>query len=277
MTEELPHFKEIMKTFQESEETQARVKAAIEKGIRHGFVFVRKQPNLLYNAMLHPVIPYACRGMVWYQGEANASKPEEYAKSLPAWLKRLRKEWGSDDFCLLVVMLPGYGNDRDIPSPRSWAWFREAQMKVLEMPGTSIVNTIDLGDVKNIHPPDKAPICKRLALLARKDVYNEKINAQGPVYKKSSVDGNRMAIEFNNAEGLKTTDGAAPKGFWLSDKEGNWHSAEAVIEDQKVILTSKDLNAPAFCRYAFAGKPDVNLVNSEGLPAYPFRTDNFEK
>lgn len=273
MTEQLPHFKEMLDRLDNSERARARIDAAIKKGIRPGFVFVRKQVNLLYNAMLHPVIPYASRGMVWYQGEANDKKPDEYAQSLPLWMKRLRQGWGREDFHFLVVMLPGYGADDGRPDAKSWAWFREAQMKALAPPHTSVANTIDLGDVKNIHPPDKAPICERLALLARRDVYGEKIPAAGPRLKSFTVKGNQMLIEFD--QGVKTRDGKPPTGFWLADKDGAWKQATATIEGDKVALQAKGIKMPAACRYAFSGKPDRNLANDTGLPAYPFRTDEW--
>lgn len=266
LTERLPHFKAIMAAFDGSTNVQARVRAAMDKGIRHGNVFVRQQPNLLYNAMLHPVIPYASRGMVWYQGEANAAKPGEYAESLPVWIERLRTAWGRADFELLIVMLPGFGD-------RNWPAFREVQMGVLKVPHTGVANTIDLGDEKNIHPADKAPICERLALLARRDVYGEKIEAQGPVFRKASVQDRRVVVEFDHADGLKTTDGAVPAGFQLAGGDKTWHAAAAVIKGSTVELEAEGLAAPAFVRYAFAGKPAVNLVNGANLPAYPFRTE----
>lgn len=270
MTAELPHFKAIMDDFDASAATQERLRAAMERGIRPGSVFVRKQPNLLYNAMLHPLIPYACRGMVWYQGEANSGRHAEYAQSLPQWLAYLRKAWGRDDFHLLAVMLPGYGD-------ASWPWFREAQLGILDVQHTSVVNTIDLGDEKNIHPADKAPICERLALLALRDVYGEKLSAQGPVLKSASVKGDRMVIEFDHADGLKTTDGAAPTGFQLAGGDKVWLPATAAIQGNTVELAAESLAAPLFVRYAFAGKPAVNLVNGANLPAYPFRTDDGER
>jgi len=267
LTAELPHFKAMMEAFDASTNTHARVQAAIDRGIQHGNVFVRKQPNLLYNAMLHPVIPYASRGLVWYQGEANADKPAEYAQSLPAWIKRLRAEWGRDDFHFLIVMLPGYNG-------KLWPEFREVQLGILKTPHTSVANTIDLGDEKNIHPSDKAPICERLALLARRDVYGEKIEAQGPVFKSATVKGNRMVVEFDHAAGLKTTDGAPPTGFQLAGKDLKWLPADAVIKGNTVELTAAGVTEPVFVRYAFAGKPAVNLVNGVNLPAHPFRTDS---
>ncbi|MCX6879426.1 MAG: sialate O-acetylesterase [Verrucomicrobia bacterium] len=268
LTGQLPHFKAIMEGFDANTNAQSRVRAAIEKGIQHGNVFVRQQPNLLYNAMLHPVIPYASRGMVWYQGEANAAKPDEYAQSLPVWINRLRAEWERDDFHFLVVMLPGYGD-------KIWPWFREVQLGILKTPHTSVANTIDLGDEKNIHPADKAPICERLALLARRDVYGEKIEAQGPIYKGSSVKGNRVVVEFDHADGLKTTDGAAPAGFLLAGADKKWLPAKAVLNGKTVELEAEGLASPALVRYAFDGKPTVNLVNGADLPAYPFRTDEW--
>jgi sialate O-acetylesterase len=266
MTEQLPHFKAIMASFDGSTQIQSRVSAAIARGISHGNVFVRQQPNILYNAMMQPVIPYACRGLVWYQGEANADKYADYAKSFPLWLARLRKEQGRDDFHLLAVMLPGFGN-------KSWPCFREAQMGILKMPHTSVVNTIDLGDEKNIHPADKAPICERLVLLARRDVYGEKIEAQGPTFKAASVKGNQVVLEWCHADGLKTLDGAAPTGFQLAGSNNTWLPAKAVIKGQTVEVEAEALAAPLFVRYAFVGKPAVNLVNRSNLPATPFRTD----
>jgi sialate O-acetylesterase len=267
MTAQLPHFKAIMDAFDANTSVQSRVRAAMEKGIQHGNVFVRQQPNLLYNAMLHPVIPYACRGMVWYQGETNAGRYAEYARSFPLWIERLRKEWGRDDFQVLAVMLPGYGD-------KIWPWFREVQLGILNVPHTSVANTIDLGDEKNIHPADKAPICERLALLARRDVYGEKIEAQGPVFKSASVRGDRMVIEFDHANGLKTVDGAAPAGFQLAGSDKTWHPATASIKGNAVEIEAAGLAAPAFVRYAFSGKPEVNVVNGANLPACPFRTDD---
>jgi len=266
MTEQLPHFKAMMASFDGSTQIQNRVSAAIARGISHGNVFVRQQPNILYNAMMQPVIPYACRGLVWYQGEANADKYADYAKSFPLWLARLRKEQGRDDFHLLGVMLPGFGN-------KSWPMFREAQMEILKVPHTSVANTIDLGDEKNIHPADKVPICERLVLLARRDVYGEKIVAQGPAFKNVRVTGNRVVVEFTHADGLKTLDNAAPTGFQLAGSDNTWLPAKAIIKGNTIDLEVEGLAEPKFVRYAFAPKPAVNLVNGANLPAYPFRTD----
>lgn len=271
--EQLPHFKAMVDGLRSSEQAKPRIDAAIARGIRHGNVFVRKQPNILYNAMLHPILPYACRGFVWYQGEANENDPAQYARSLPLWIERLRQGWAQPEMTFLLVMLPGFGQDDGTPTAKSWAPMREAQMGALQLKHTAVANTIDLGDAKNIHPADKAPICTRLALLARKDVYGQDVVARGPTFKQSRVDGATMVIEFDHAEGLKTTDGTAPAGFWLQDESQKWHPADATIEGTTVKLQAPGVQKPAACRYAYSGKPKVNLVNGGGLPTYPFRTD----
>jgi sialate O-acetylesterase len=244
-------------------------------GVRPGFTWLRQRPNLLYNAMMHPIIPYACRGLVWYQGEANADKPELYKDSLPLWIQSLRKAWEKEDLHFMVVMLPGYGPEDGPPDQKSWAPFREVQMSALDLDHTSVVNTIDLGDAKNIHPPDKTPICERLSLLARQDVYSEKVMAQGPVYREHSIERNTMIIHLDHAEGLKTIDGKGPSGFWLAADDQQWHRASAKIEGTNIILHSDMVSKPIACRYGFTGKPTVNLINEADLPAYPFRTDSW--
>jgi len=275
MTKSLPHFKEEIENLFMLPSV-SRINRAIETGVRDGFVWLRKRPNLLYNAMFHPIIPYACRGVVWYQGEANANRPSQYKKSLSLWIQRIRQGWGRDDLHFLAVMLPGYGADDGYPNKKSWAWFREAQMNANNLSHVNVVNTIDLGDAKNIHPSDKAPIASRLALLAREKIYGEKISSRGPMYKEHSIVGNKMILSFSVRNSLKTVDGENPRGFWLADEKGAWHEAKSAIEGKKVILYSDNIPDPKACRYAFSGKPDVNLVDGEGLPTYPFRTDNWE-
>lgn len=293
MTKQLPHFAQAMTAFEKND--RARVAKLLDDAKKHpqgaprcwarnDNIYLRTRPNILYNAMLHPVAPFAARGMVWYQGEANASKPELYAKSLPAWVKRLRKQWNRDDFHFLAVMLPGYGRvfsgnnkDVDYPDNFSWAWFREAQMTVLELPHAGVANTIDLGDVKNIHPKDKAPIGERLALLAARDGNGQDIVANGPRYRAMAVKGSVVTITFENADGLKTTDGKPPAQFWLAGKDQKWVKAKARIQGQAILLSAAGLTRPVAVRYAFAGFPKVNLINGAGLPANPFRTDTWER
>jgi sialate O-acetylesterase len=162
------------------------------------------------------------------------------------------------------------------PEALSWAWMRESQCKALELPNTAIANTIDLGLKTNIHPKDKLPVGKRLALLASQTTLGKKLVADGPVLKKVSEKKNTLVLSFENAKGLKTVDGESPKAFWVANDSGQWFRAEAKIKGAKVILTSPELEHPLFVRYAFAAMPKVNLVNGAELPARPFRTDAFE-
>ncbi|MFB9052754.1 sialate O-acetylesterase [Formosa undariae] len=291
MTETLPHFKNIMNDFDNDIEKKSRIDSIIVtpgKRIVKDDIFIRTQPNIIYNAILKPILPYSCRGIVWYQGEANAKNVDamlQYGITLPLWIERIRSEWEQDSPYLLGVMLPGYGGtlykkvqDTTIferPDANSWAWIRESQLKALELPNVSIVNTIDLGDVKNIHPKDKLPIGKRLALYASSDGKNSNSSVDGPILKKVSVKSNIITVFFNNGKGLKTRDGKTPKAFWLTDRSGEWYPAKAIIKGETVELSSEKLSKPLYVRYAFSAKPYVNLVNTADLPARPFRTDNF--
>ena len=307
MTNQLPHFKEMMDKFLSNSEQIKMCKSIIDVYKKTGKidkfsndpdenkkmaakkrsanVYARTRINMLYNAMMHPIIPYAVRGIVWYQGEANSKTIQnelQYAESLKLWVKNLRSLWKQKEFYFLDVMLPGYskitgGSNRDVeyPDNHSWAWLRESQIKIEKLPDAAVINTIDLGELKNIHPKDKKVLCERLAMLAAKKVYKKNIIAEGPRFAGFDVDGNKLTITFKNADGLKTLDGAPPKAFWIADKKGSWHKAMAEIKNDKVILHSDEVKAPVACRYAFAAKPEVNLVNSAGLPAYPFRTDEW--
>ncbi len=292
MTEKLPHFKAIMDEFDADTDKKKRIDSILTApGNRKtpDDIFLRTQPNILYNAMMKPLAPYSCRGIVWYQGEANSKTMEaklQYGTTLPLWIERLRKEWGTDNLHFLAVMLPGYGGDLmkkqnpdsliESPSADSWAWIRESQFKALALHNTAIANTIDLGDASNIHPKDKLPVGQRLALLAEHYTLGRPVLAEGPVLEKATVRKNTIVVRYSNSKGLKTTDGKAPAAFWLADNSGKWVQADATIKGETIVLKSKKLPHPLFVRYAFAAKPEVNLVNEAGLPARPFRTDQFQ-
>lgn len=302
MTTTLPYFNEIMQAFDKDTDTKNLISEILAKEngwTRKDDVFLRRQPNILYNAMMKPLAPFAVRGLVWYQGERNArylsgvptvtsenwfhrvAGMQEYGDVLSQWVLRYRQEWQNDAMNFMVVMLPGYGKgtvkqeqiDPQSPTAESWAWIRDSQLKVLALPHTSVVNTIDLGDLSNLHPKDKLPIGQRLALQAAKNTLNKDIVAEGPVMNKVEFKGDNIVVHFNNANGLRTTDRKAPRAFWISGQDGEWQPAEAKIQGKTVILHSLKVKHPHYIRYAFAGKPDVNLINDQYLPAYPFRTD----
>lgn len=302
VTDTLPHFKKLMDAFDADQANRENITAIIEGQVpwdRKSDIFLRTQPNILYNAMIHPLVPYACRGVVWYQGERNTGSLSDksdgpwkdwnagmttYDEALTAWIQRYRQEWDREDLHLLVVMLPGFaktlpGGPQDganNPAARSWAWMRESQLEVLDLPHTAVANTIDLGHPTNIHPTDKLPIGQRLALLAAHDTLGHDIVAHGPMMKTVERQGDRLVVHFEHAQGLTTQDGNAPTAFWLADDSGQWVRADAELAGDTVILSSAELARPLYVRYAFTGKPTVNLVNEAGLPAYPFRTDTFD-
>lgn len=301
MTATVPHFKTMMTEFDADVQTQEKIQSILtgkKPWSRADDIFLRRQSNVVYNAMIHPLVPYTCRGLVWYQGERNTqsmfgmlkqpwysrnSGMLKYGDALKQWILQYRKQWGNDQMCFLTVMLPGYHKPLPTgpqlgpqhPETHSWAWMRESQMKSLELPHTAVANTIDLGDVRNIHPKDKLPIGRRLALLALKKTLQRPLEAVGPMMKSVDVQSGELLVRFDNAQGLKTTDGKAPAGFWIADQQGNWIQADARLQGQTVLLSSSKLKTPRYVRYAFVGKPTVNLVNGAGLPAYPFRNDSF--
>ena len=300
MTATVPHFKIMMNEFDADNGTRDRITSILsgpDPWSRPDDIFLRRQTNILYNAMMHPLIPYACRGLVWYQGERNTQSmhgmPKDpwysrnsgmlkYGDTLKAWIQRYREAWDNDEMQFMVVMLPGYYKQLPTgpktgakhPSAHSWAWMRESQLKTLELPHTSVVNTIDLGDEQNIHPKDKLPIGQRLALLATSDKADFK--SVGPMMDRVESTGSQLTVHFKHANGLRTTDGNPPAAFWLADDSAKWTPAKAVLKGQTVALSSPELPKPLYVRYAFVGKPGVNLVNASGLPAYPFRTDSFK-
>ncbi len=298
----VPHFKTIMAEFDADAETRNRIQSILDgpkPWSRGDDIFLRRQSNILYNAMMIPLVPFACRGLVWYQGERNTqsmfgmlespwysrnSGMLKYADTLKQWIKRYRQAWKRSEMHFLVVMLPGLGKTlptgpeggAESPIAHSWAWMRESQLKALELPHTGVANTIDLGDIKNVHPKDKLPIGERLALLAARDTLGLDVEADGPVMKRVTREGGQLVVHFDHADGLQTKDGSPPAGFWVADDSAKWMAADATVEGNTVVLRSSGLKAPRYVRYAFAGKPNVNLVNGAGLPAYPFRTDRFE-
>ena len=300
MTQTVPHFKTIMDEFDADAKTRDRINSILKSKPwgRKDDIFLRRQPNVLYNAMMHPLAPYACRGLVWYQGERNTQsmhgmlkKPWfsrnsgmlKYGDTLKTWIQRYRRQWGNDKMQFMIVMLPGFHKPMETgpklgarhPTSHSWAWMRESQLKALELEHTSVANTIDLGSEKNVHPKDKLPIGQRLALLAVRETLGKDIEAYGPTMQRVNVQGAELVVHFDHAEGLKTVDGKAPSAFWLADDNEKWVKADAELKGQTVVLSSSELDNPQYVRYAFVGKPEVNLVSGAGLPAYPFRSDAF--
>jgi sialate O-acetylesterase len=232
-------------------------------------------PTALYNAMIAPLIPYAIKGFVWYQGEANASHGAEYAKLQPAMIADWRSKWKEGDIPFLYVQLPNFGDYDYLPAESNWAELREAQLQSLSVANTGMAVGIDLGEWNDVHPDRKAPVGDRLALAAEKIAYGEDIVYSGPIYKSSTISGDKIIITFTQTGGgLMTIDGEAPQEFAIAGADRKFVWASAKIEGDKVIVWSDEIKDPKYVRYAWADNPvNPNLYNKEGLPASPFETE----
>jgi sialate O-acetylesterase len=238
-------------------------------------ISAQNQPAALFNAMVAPLVNYAIKGILWYQGESNAGRPKEYAKLLPALIKDWRQQWKQGDVPFLYVQLPNYMEVAYLPTESNWALMREAQLKALSVPYTGMAVAIDLGEWNDIHPRNKKDVGLRLALAARKVTYGEDLVYSGPLYQSSKVEGDKVVITFSNSgSGLVTNDGEALSEFAIAGADKKFVWANAKINGNTVEVWSKEVPAPVYVRYAWADNPDnPNLYNKEGLPASPFRTD----
>ena len=229
-----------------------------------------------YNAMLAPLTRFPIKGVVWYQGEANASRAFEYRSLLPALIADWRNHWGQGDFPFLIVQLPNFGNDLDKPGDSAWSEMREAQATALKLPNTGMAVTIDLGEADDIHPTDKQDVGARLALVARHVAYGEDITYTGPTFSGMTIDGNRIRVRFaQTGDGLVAGGGGPLNGFAIAGDDGEFVWADAVIDGDTVVVSSEQIPHPVAVRYAWANNPACNLYNTEGLPASTFRTDDW--
>ncbi len=231
-------------------------------------------PSALMNGMIDPVIPYGIRGAIWYQGESNAGRAEQYRTLFPMLIKDWRRKWGIGDFPFYWVSLAAWMPRKAEAGDSAWAELRDAQHATASLPNSGYALALDLGDAENIHPPFKKEVGRRLALNALKGTYAFRgVNFQGPTLKSAKASGERITVVFDHANGLRTMDGTAPKSFAIAGSDGVYRRAEARIEGSAVVLTSPLVPEPRTVRYAWEDNPEVNLVNGERLPAVPFRTD----
>lgn len=236
------------------------------------------QPTVLFNAMIHPIIPYTMRGVIWYQGESNAGRAYQYRELFKTLITDWRQAWGEGDFPFLFVQLANYLRKNETPVEDTWAELREAQTMALDLPHTGMAVAIDIGDALDIHPGNKQDVGKRLAINALALVYGEDIPYSGPLYRSMEVQGTTVELSFDHvAGGLKTSDNGSLKGFSMAGPNGRFIWAKASIVGDKVVVSAPaGISEPAAVRYGWASNPDCNLVNSAGLPASPFRTDDFK-
>jgi sialate O-acetylesterase len=232
-------------------------------------------PAFLFNAMLHPFIPYSLRGAIWYQGESNDSRAYQYRELFPLMINDWKKQWNTN-FPFYFVQLANYKQRQEAPTESEWAELREAQARTLHLENTGMAVTIDIGDAADIHPRNKQEVGKRLALIARANTYGENIGYSGPVYDTYKIEGNKIRIRFNHTEGgLKTKDNEEINGFAMAGVNRKFYWATAEIEGDEIVVSSPDVDFPVAVRYAWADNPLCNLYNGIGLPASPFRTDDW--
>jgi sialate O-acetylesterase len=228
-------------------------------------------PAGLYNAMIAPLTPYPIAGVIWYQGESNAS-PERapmYAAMFSTMIRDWRRAWGIGDFPFLFVQLANYKSG---PNSR-WPELREAQLQTLSLASTAMAVTIDIGEPGNIHPRNKQEVGRRLALAARAVAYGEKLEYSGPLFRAAAPEPGALRLWFDHAGvGLEAKEGAPLKGFEVAGANRRFVAAEARIDGSTVVVSSPTVPQPLHVRYAWVDAPDCNLYNKEGLPASPFRS-----
>lgn len=230
-------------------------------------------PAGLFNAMIHPLTPYAIRGAIWYQGESNANAHAHLYRTLfEAMIRDWRQAWGQGDFPFLFVQLASFG---DAAPEGYWSIVQEAQLKTLELRNTGMAVTIDIGEEKDIHPKNKQDVGLRLALAARALVYGEKIVYSGPIFRQATREGNRLRLWFDHVGGGLRARGGTLKEFLVAGADRVFHPAQAKIEGDTVVVWSDEVKEPVAVRYAWANFPEATLFNAEGLPASPFRSDNW--
>ncbi len=234
------------------------------------------QVSVLYNAMIHPFVGFAIRGAIWYQGCNNEHKGYQYRELLPLLIRDWRSKWGYD-FPFYIVQLANFKQLQTEPGDDEWAEVREAQaLAARHVENSGLACLIDIGEANDIHPRNKQEVGRRLALVARAKTYGEKgLEYAGPTYKDYRIEGQRIRLFFDHADGLHPASGARLEGFAIAGSDHHWHWADARIEGQTVVVASKEVRNPVAVRYAWHVNPICNLQNGAGLPCVPFRTDDW--
>ncbi len=273
--------------------------------LRDGKPFSRNKPALgwkpseLYNGMIAPLLPYAIAGAIWYQGESNAGRADQYRRLFADMIRNWRKDWGQGNFPFLAVQLAPWKAIQDQPGDSDWAELREAQVlatRILPKVGLAVIT--DYGDPKDIHPRWKKPVGERLALAARHVAYGEDLVYSGPSFRRLKIDGHRAVVSFDHVgQGLlvgqpreekakasviwdtvAARQSGSPKalvGFAIAGEDRKFYWAQAEIQGDKVVVSHPAVPRPVAVRYGWADCPVVNLCNVEGLPASPFRSDDW--
>ena len=244
-------------------------------------------PTIVHNAMIAPLAPYGLRGILWYQGEADISRAADYRQLFPRLIESWREDFTQPEVPFLFVQLPAYGRDKAVVADSGIADLRAAQAAALTLPATGLAVTLDIGEAGDAHPRNKIHVGKRLALVAREQVYDEDVVSSGPVYRSHEIKDGAVHVTLDHTGGGLVV--ARPPwraasmpevpedklvGFAVRGADGRWVEADARIADDTVVISSPSVPDPAAAAYGWAASPSVNLYNKEGLPAAPFRTDD---
>ena len=237
-------------------------------------------PTVLYNGMIQPLVPFGVKGAIWYQGESNADRAYQYRTLLPTMIESWHKSFGQGAFPFLIVQLAGFNHPSPQPGDDTWAELREAQyLTTKKVKNAGIATAIDIGEENDIHPKNKQDVGKRLALVAEAEDYHMKVVSSGPVYKSMKVEGTAIRLSFDHIDGGLTTGpsaGATLKGFAIAGADHKWVWADAKIDGKSIVVSAAGVSQPVAVRYSWATFSDSNLYNGAGLPAFPFRTDNWK-
>jgi sialate O-acetylesterase len=267
--QELAAYKEAAKTPPAPGATAPKPPAAPRGGDAFG------SPACLFNGMIAPLLDYTVRGVIWYQGEANARAAELYKKLFPTMINSWRASWQNADMPFLYVQLANFMQRHPEPTDTDWARLREAQLQTLEVPHTGMAVAIDVGESKDIHPKNKQEVGRRLALWAEATVYYRDQEYSGPLPSGFQTEDGKIRLTFRNGEEMKASDGGKIKGFAIAGEDRKFYWADAEIQGDHVVLSNPQVPNPVAVRYGWDDDPDCNLINNTGLPATPFRTDEW--
>jgi len=233
-------------------------------------------PTSLSNGMIEPIVPLSIKGAIWYQGENNAGRAYQYRRVLPAMIADWRRRFGQGDFPFYIVSLAAFTPHKDVPGDDAWAELREAQaMTARNVPNSGLASAIDIGDAADIHPKEKKTVGDRLALIALARDYGRNVVYQGPTYRSFTVKGSEARVRFDHTDGGLLARGGPLGEFAVAGADRKWHWATARIEGDTVVVSSPDVPQPMAVRYAWQSNPVATLANGAGLPAVPFRTDDW--
>src|SRR4030095_9378851 len=235
-------------------------------------------PGCLYNGMIAPLVPFSIQGVIWYQGESNAGQARLYRQLFPTMILSWRQRWNAE-FPFLYVQLANFNARRVPPTGQpeesQWAELREAQLMTLEVPRTAMALAIDIGEADDIHPKNKQEVGRRLALAAEATVYYRDTEFSGPLITGSQEEEEKIRLSFRHAEGMKAADGGKLKGFSVAGEDRKFVWADAEVQGDHILISNPQVKKPVAVRYGWADNPECNLVNATGLPASPFRTDDW--